>query len=201
MPRGARTIDPANLCPTADRCVASAILNDARDLATAQDPDERLRLLKSLGHWVGDIHQPLHVSFEDDKGANFIEATGDCAVSLHLAWDICIVEKQDRQRRDGRRGGAQKRDHGRRTAKPGRPRASTPPPSLPGRTSCWPLRKAPSLNIASGMLTAAGTRLTQRQFSGTETQSRDHRPVPGGRGSRRPRAAQARRRPARRGVE
>lgn len=94
VPRGARTIEPANLCPSADACVASAILNDARELATAQDPSERLRLLKSLGHWVADIHQPLHVSFEDDKGANFIEATGACAVSLHLAWDMCIVEKQ-----------------------------------------------------------------------------------------------------------
>jgi hypothetical protein len=94
IPRGARTIDPGNLCPAADRCVASAILNDARDLATAKDPSERLRLLKSLGHWVADIHQPLHVSFEDDKGANFIEVTGACAVSLHLAWDVCIVEKQ-----------------------------------------------------------------------------------------------------------
>ena len=74
--------------------MATAILNDARELASAQDPGERLRLLKSLGHWVGDIHQPLHVSFEDDKGANFIDATGVCNSSLHLAWDICIIEKK-----------------------------------------------------------------------------------------------------------
>ncbi len=94
VPRSARTVDPASLCPAAQHCVASAILNDAHELASAQDAGERLRLLKSLGHWVGDIHQPLHVSFEDDKGANFIEATGACNSSLHLAWDICIVEKQ-----------------------------------------------------------------------------------------------------------
>lgn len=94
VPRAARKVDPANLCPAADRCVASAILNDARELASAQDAGERLRLLKSLGHWVGDLHQPLHVSFEDDKGANFIEATGACVSSLHLVWDICIVEKK-----------------------------------------------------------------------------------------------------------
>jgi hypothetical protein len=94
VPRGARKIDPANLCPTAGRCVASAILNDTRELASAKDASERLRLLKSLGHWVADIHQPLHVSFEDDKGANMIEATGLCATSLHLAWDMCIIEKK-----------------------------------------------------------------------------------------------------------
>jgi S1/P1 Nuclease len=94
LPRSARSVDPAKLCPTAGRCVASAILNDAGELATAKDAGERLRLLKSLGHWVGDIHQPLHVSFEDDKGANFIDATGACNSSLHLAWDMCIVEKK-----------------------------------------------------------------------------------------------------------
>ena len=92
VPRTARAVDPAHLCPLADRCVASAILNDARDLALSQDSSDRLRLLKSLGHWVGDIHQPLHVSFEDDKGANFIDSSGACSQSLHLDWDICIVE-------------------------------------------------------------------------------------------------------------
>ena len=94
VPRGAKKIDPGNLCPAADRCVASAILNDTRELASAKDAKERLRLLKSLGHWVADIHQPLHVSFEDDKGANFVDATGLCSGSLHLAWDMCIIEKR-----------------------------------------------------------------------------------------------------------
>src|SRR5262249_38194255 len=71
-----------------------AILNDAQGLASNQDESERLRLLKSLGHWVGDIHQPLHVSFEDDKGGNYVAAAGGCASSLHLVWGICIVESQ-----------------------------------------------------------------------------------------------------------
>jgi hypothetical protein len=74
--------------------VAKAILNDAQNLGSNQDTGERLRLLKSLGHWVGDIHQPLHVSFEDDKGGNYVAASGSCAGSLHLVWDICIVESQ-----------------------------------------------------------------------------------------------------------
>jgi hypothetical protein len=94
VPRGARAVEADNLCPVAARCVAKAILNDAQELASNQDTNERLRLLKSLGHWVGDIHQPLHVSFEDDKGGNYIAAAGGCASSLHLIWDICIVESQ-----------------------------------------------------------------------------------------------------------
>jgi hypothetical protein len=92
VPRSARAVEAGNLCPVAERCVAKAILNDTRELATNPDAGERLRLLKSLGHWVGDIHQPLHVSFEDDKGGNYIAASGGCASSLHLVWDICIVE-------------------------------------------------------------------------------------------------------------
>ncbi len=87
-------VDPAHLCPVADRCVASAILNDARDLAFSTDVNDQLRLLKSLGHWVGDIHQPLHISFEDDKGGDAIDITGLCQRSLHSVWDNCIIEKK-----------------------------------------------------------------------------------------------------------
>jgi S1/P1 Nuclease len=49
--------------------------------------------LKFLGHWVGDIHQPLHVSFEDDRGGNIILVTGECGSNLHSAWDTCLVLK------------------------------------------------------------------------------------------------------------
>jgi hypothetical protein len=45
----------------------------------------------SLGHWIGDVHQPLHVSFLDDVGGNKIRATG-CARNLHAAWDTCLVQ-------------------------------------------------------------------------------------------------------------
>jgi hypothetical protein len=49
--------------------------------------------LKYLGHWVGDVHQPLHVSFEDDKGGNNITVAGECRGNLHSAWDTCLVLK------------------------------------------------------------------------------------------------------------
>jgi S1/P1 Nuclease len=47
----------------------------------------RLIVLKSVGHWVGDIHQPLHVSFVDDRGGNNIRVSGQCAGNLHATWD------------------------------------------------------------------------------------------------------------------
>jgi len=79
-------------CPQADKCVLTAILNDAKVLSSKAENDaDRLIALKSLGHWVGDIHQPLHVSFEDDRGGNNIRVNGQCAGNLHAAWDNCLV--------------------------------------------------------------------------------------------------------------
>ena len=55
-------------------------------------PAQKLASLKFLGHWVGDIHQPLRVSFEDDRGGNGILVTGMCGTAnLHSAWDTCLV--------------------------------------------------------------------------------------------------------------
>ncbi len=51
----------------------------------------RSKSLKFLGHWVGDVHQPLHVSFEDDRGGNQIHVSGKCNGNLHAAWDTCLV--------------------------------------------------------------------------------------------------------------
>jgi hypothetical protein len=40
---------------------------------------------------VGDIHQPLHVSFVDDRGGNNVRVNGQCAWNLHATWDTCLV--------------------------------------------------------------------------------------------------------------
>ena len=95
LPRSAKGIEVAHPCPVADRCVISAILNDTRDLALSLDVNDQLRLLKSLGHWVGDVHQPLHVSFDDDRGGNLVAIEGACTkANLHAVWDRCIIEKK-----------------------------------------------------------------------------------------------------------
>jgi nuclease S1 len=67
-------------CPQTDKCVLTAILNDSKVLASRDEkPADRLIALKFLGHWVGDIHQPSHVSFEDDRGGNNINVNGECS--------------------------------------------------------------------------------------------------------------------------
>ena len=80
-------------CPLADACVLTAILYDFNSLQAKENTDaSRLVALKSLGHWVGDIHQPLHVSFLDDKGGNTIRTSGQCPGNLHAVWDTCLVQ-------------------------------------------------------------------------------------------------------------
>ena len=69
------------------------ILNDSKILASKSEMiADRLLALKFLGHWVGDIHQPLHVPFEDDRGGNNITVSGECSGKLHSTWDTCLVE-------------------------------------------------------------------------------------------------------------
>lgn len=94
VPRSQQAIAVAE-CPLAEACLFSAIETDYRLLAAPAAGDAaRLAALKYLGHWVGDIHQPMHVSFQDDRGGNSIELSGSlCEGSLHFAWDVCIIRE------------------------------------------------------------------------------------------------------------
>ena len=76
LPRSATQLGD-NPCPLDAKCVVTAIDEDFAVLsqANAPKPDRRVAL-KYLGHWVGDVHQPLHVSFKDDRGGNAILGKG-----------------------------------------------------------------------------------------------------------------------------
>lgn len=92
LPRASKGLKSDD-CPTADKCVLTAILNDSEVLSSKNaKAADRLIALKFLGHWVGDIHQPLHVSFKDDLGGNDIDVQGECSGNLHSAWDTCLLE-------------------------------------------------------------------------------------------------------------
>jgi len=91
LPRSATQLgnDP---CPLADKCLVTAIEVDLKIVADAGATDaSKLDALKFLGHWVGDVHQPMYVSFKDDRGGNRIKESGPCARNLHSVWDGCIV--------------------------------------------------------------------------------------------------------------
>lgn len=92
LPRSTQSVTTAD-CPLAETCVLSAINSDFLLLLDPQASDkEKLFALKLLGHWVGDVHQPMHVSFQDDRGANSIRVDpGDEDASLHGVWDYAII--------------------------------------------------------------------------------------------------------------
>lgn len=92
VPRSIRAIT-SDACPLADTCIISAIRNDLAVLTDPASSDaDRLLALKLLGHWVGDIHQPLHISYQDDRGANYIDVDLDMPdANLHGVWDYSIV--------------------------------------------------------------------------------------------------------------
>jgi hypothetical protein len=91
IPRSAMAVTTA-VCPMADSCALIAIPKDASILSDPASSDaEKLLALKLLGHWVGDIHQPLHVSFMDDRGANSINVDLDMKyANFHSVWDHAI---------------------------------------------------------------------------------------------------------------
>ena len=82
-------------CPVAEDCVVRAIEHDFAILASLDATDEeKLAALKFLGHWVGDIHQPLHAGFRGDRGGNHVRTLGSSCQNLHTLWDSCIVEER-----------------------------------------------------------------------------------------------------------
>ena len=78
-------------------CLPQAILTHQKILAQTNNHAnwQQVQALLFLGHWLGDIHQPFHISFADDLGGNkikFSHLTTKCK-NLHWYWDECILYK------------------------------------------------------------------------------------------------------------
>jgi hypothetical protein len=101
VPRTTTSIESAS-CTVGASCVFAGIERDLAILADrSQSDDARVFALMAVGHWIGDLHQPLHISFADDLGGNRItvELDGRCGRSsgakpknLHAVWDNCLQE-------------------------------------------------------------------------------------------------------------
>jgi hypothetical protein len=74
--------------------VSLALIERQRLVLTSSAPDaERLKALKYIVHFVGDVHQPLHAGYADDKGGNTyqVQAFGR-GTNLHALWDTGIIQ-------------------------------------------------------------------------------------------------------------
>ncbi len=80
-------------CPGGD-CVVGALEAQVTRLASNAAPAERLEALKWVVHLVGDLHQPLHVGFADDRGGNTYQLQAfDKGTNLHAVWDSGLLRE------------------------------------------------------------------------------------------------------------
>ncbi len=79
--------------------VYSAVLGYSARLVEPSVPQhERVEALKFLVHFVADLHQPLHVGFREDRGANdFAVVYRDRLINLHRYWDNEIFDEPREQ--------------------------------------------------------------------------------------------------------
>jgi hypothetical protein len=109
IPRGAHRGNLASYCPAATGCVVSALQAELLVLksprASAQGRADALRFVI---HFVGDIHQPLHDTTNNDMGGNCVpvEFFGELpketnagresfSPNLHAIWDVGIIDHFD----------------------------------------------------------------------------------------------------------
>ena len=69
FPRDSCTYEATRDCP-GGVCVVGAIENQTKLLASGASDQDKLLALKYIIHFVGDVHQPLHAGYLDDKGGN-----------------------------------------------------------------------------------------------------------------------------------
>jgi hypothetical protein len=57
--------------------------------------DKKTEALKFIVHFVGDLHQPMHVSREEDKGGNTIQLNYEGqGTNLHAVWDSKLIDHE-----------------------------------------------------------------------------------------------------------
>lgn len=92
FPRDTCTYDAQRDCPDG-QCVVGAIQTQLQVLGSNASAEKRLNALKYVVHFVGDIHQPLHAGYQDDKGGNKyqVQAFGKGS-NLHALWDSGLIK-------------------------------------------------------------------------------------------------------------
>lgn len=91
FPRDSCTYDAERDCPDG-RCVVGAIERQLEVLVSNAPDEKRLTALKYVIHLVGDVHQPLHAGYRDDKGGNTYQLQAFMRSSnLHALWDSGLI--------------------------------------------------------------------------------------------------------------
>ncbi len=100
VPEGAKGYDASRDC-AGGKCIVAKLDEMQKKFADPKTPKaERIEALKWVVHFVGDLHQPLHVSHESDQGGNSIQVTFfGRPTNLHRLWDSDMIERFDEDSR------------------------------------------------------------------------------------------------------
>jgi hypothetical protein len=81
-------------------CVVSKIEDFERVLMHAgAGKEEKQRALKFLIHFIADLHQPLHVGDDNDRGGNLLQVRFfEEGSNLHRVWDYQIMERHTKNK-------------------------------------------------------------------------------------------------------
>ena len=92
--RGACRYDARRDCRDG-RCVIGAVTRYTARLADRSAGDaERREALAFVIHFVGDVHQPLHAGWREDRGGNDVQVRiGRKGSNLHALWDDALARR------------------------------------------------------------------------------------------------------------
>jgi hypothetical protein len=91
-------VGPPNASKDRAGCIVSAISYELGILRDASRPEaERAKALRYIIHFIGDLHQPLHDTDNDDRGGNCTALTffaEDRPANLHAIWDYKLIQRK-----------------------------------------------------------------------------------------------------------
>lgn len=89
VPQGVAKVDLARDCAEPNSCAVEQIARHAARLKRPWARDD----LMFTAHFVGDIHQPLHISYASDRGGNEIKGTFEgLDTNMHALWDYNMLD-------------------------------------------------------------------------------------------------------------
>lgn len=98
VPLAAPDFDARRDCKAPQDCIVLAIERSIEILRDRKAPKaDRSLALRLLVHWVGDLHQPLHATSNDDRGGNDQQVRlGGRSTNLHSLWDSVLIRLDGR---------------------------------------------------------------------------------------------------------
>lgn len=96
LPLGLSRADFEKTVKSSENNIYEAIINSEKTLRNDNASQEaKIKALKYLIHFVGDAHQPMHVSRKEDKGGNDIQVRYDGqGTNLHSLWDSGLISHE-----------------------------------------------------------------------------------------------------------